>query len=135
MGDSGKVRVYELDHESKMRFLKTHSHNSNGLAMEPGKREENQLKETQSLKQREGSKVDGANPSEAVLGIWVCSVPVWEHQSSAHWARSALLWERPASGARRESEPTGAPVVALLLFGLSGSRCARRGRGPEAVSA
>ena len=36
MGDSGKLRFYELDHESKMRLLKTHSHTSNGLAMEPG---------------------------------------------------------------------------------------------------
>ena len=51
MGDSGKLRFYELDHESKMRLLKTHSHTSNGLAMEPGKREEKQLKETQTLQQ------------------------------------------------------------------------------------
>ena len=34
-----------------MRPLKTHSHTSNGLAMEPGKREEKQLKETQTLQQ------------------------------------------------------------------------------------
>ena len=51
MGDSEKLRFYKLDHESKMRFLKTHSHTSNGLAMEPGTREENQLKETQTLQQ------------------------------------------------------------------------------------
>ena len=51
MGDSGKLRFYELDHESKMRLLKTQSHTSNGLAMEPGKREEKQLKETQTLQQ------------------------------------------------------------------------------------
>ena len=53
MGDSGKLRFYELDHESKMRLLKTHSHTStsNGLAMEPGAREEKQLKETQTLQQ------------------------------------------------------------------------------------
>ena len=49
MGDSGKLRFYELDHESKMRLLKTHSHTSNGLAMQPGKREENKLKEKQTL--------------------------------------------------------------------------------------
>ena len=42
MGDSGKPRFYELDHESKMWLLKTHSHTSNGLAMEPGTREEKQ---------------------------------------------------------------------------------------------
>ena len=49
MGDSGKLRFYEL--ESKMRRLKTHSHTSNGLAMEPGTREEKQLKETKTLQQ------------------------------------------------------------------------------------
>ena len=32
-----------------MRLLKTHSHTSNGLAMEPGTREEKQLKKTQTL--------------------------------------------------------------------------------------
>ena len=46
MGDSGKLRFFELGHESKMRLLKTHSHTSNGLAMEPGTHEEKQLKET-----------------------------------------------------------------------------------------
>ena len=51
MGGSGKLRFYELDHESKMRLLKTHSHTSNGLAMEPGTRREKQLKETQTLQQ------------------------------------------------------------------------------------
>ena len=49
MGDSGKLHFYELDHESKMRLLKTHSHTSKGLVMEPEKREEKQLKETQIL--------------------------------------------------------------------------------------
>ena len=34
-----------------MRLLKTHSHISNRLAMEPGTREEKQLKETQTLQQ------------------------------------------------------------------------------------
>ena len=51
MGDSGKLRFYELDDELKMRLLKTHSHTSSGLAMEPGTREEKQLKETQTLQQ------------------------------------------------------------------------------------
>ena len=51
MGDSGKLRFYELDHESKMRLLQTHSQTSNSLVMEPGKREEKQLKETQTLQQ------------------------------------------------------------------------------------
>ena len=51
MGDSGKLRFNELDHESKMRLLKTHSHTSNGLAMEPETRKEKQLKEVQTLQQ------------------------------------------------------------------------------------
>ena len=51
MGDSEKLRFYELDLESKMRLLKPHSHTSNRLAMEPGIREEKQLKETQTLQQ------------------------------------------------------------------------------------
>ena len=34
LGDSGKVpRLYELDHESKMRLLKTHSHTSDRVAI------------------------------------------------------------------------------------------------------
>ena len=66
MGDSGKLRFYELDHESKMRLLKTHSHTSNRLAMEPGTLEEKQLKETQTLQQGKG------HPSKT------CRVPpVW----------------------------------------------------------
>ena len=34
-----------------MWLINTHSHTSNGLAMEPGKREGKQLKETQTLQQ------------------------------------------------------------------------------------
>ena len=51
IGDSGKLWLYELDHESKMRLLKAHSHISNSPAVEPGKREEKKLKETQTLQQ------------------------------------------------------------------------------------
>ena len=58
MGDSGKLRFYELDHELKMRLFKTHSHASSGLAMEPGTREEKLLKETQTLQQ------DKSHPSK-----------------------------------------------------------------------
>ena len=42
MGDSGKLRFYERDHESKMRLPQTHSHTSNRLAMEPGTRDSSQ---------------------------------------------------------------------------------------------
>ena len=53
MGDLGKLRFYELltGRESKIWLLKTHSHTSSGLAMEPGKREEKQLKKTQTLQE------------------------------------------------------------------------------------
>ena len=51
MGDSEKLLFYELDHKSKMRLLKTHPHTSNRLAMEPGTREEKQLKEIRTLQQ------------------------------------------------------------------------------------
>ena len=51
MGDSGKLWLYESDHESTKRLLKTHSHNSYRMAMEPGTRKEKQLKDTQTLKQ------------------------------------------------------------------------------------
>ena len=51
MGDSGKLRFCELDHESKMQLLKAHSHTSNVLAMEPGTREEKQSKKTETLQQ------------------------------------------------------------------------------------
>ena len=53
MGNPGKLRFYELDHDSKMRLLKTHSHTSNSLAMESGKRQEKQLQETQTLQRGE----------------------------------------------------------------------------------
>ena len=51
---------------------------------------------------REGSKADGANPTEAVLVIWAYDVPVREHR---------------ASGARCESEPTVSRLVSSSLFG------------------
>ena len=46
---------------------------------------------------REGSKADGANPSEAVLGIWACNVPVREHQASAARACNVPFREHQAS--------------------------------------
>ena len=51
MGDSAKCRFYELDHASKMRLRKTNSSTSNSLTMEAGKRDEKQLKETQTQQQ------------------------------------------------------------------------------------
>ena len=51
MGDSRKLRFYELDHESNTRLLKNHSHTSNRLETELGAWEEKQLKETHTLQQ------------------------------------------------------------------------------------
>ena len=65
-GDSGKLRFYQPDHESKLRLLKTHFHTSNGLAMEPGTREEKKLKGTQALQQGK------RHPSKTC-----CVPPVW----------------------------------------------------------
>ena len=66
MEDWGKLRFYELDHESKMWLLKTHSHTANGLTLEPGTREEQQLKETQTLQQGK------SNPSKTyrIPPVW-----------------------------------------------------------------
>ena len=90
MGDSGKVRFYELDHESKMRLLKTHSHTSNGLAMEPGTREEKQLKETQTPQQGK------SHPSKT------CRVPpVW--RGGAKKALEPAAYRRCGGGGRKGS--------------------------------
>ena len=80
MGDSGKLRFYELGHESKMRLLKTHSHTSNGLAMEPGTREEKQLKETQTLQQGKSHpsktcRVPSVSRGEGRNGSRTCRIP------------------------------------------------------------
>ena len=49
-----------------------------------------------------GSNADGANPSEAALGIWACNVPVREHQ---------------ASGSRCGPGPTVTRAVSPSFFG------------------
>ena len=72
----------------------------------------------------EGSEVDGANSSEDVLRIWVCNVPAWAHQSSVLWAFSVFFWERPTSGAQRESETTVVRVAAVSLFGVKSQETA-----------
>ena len=66
---------------------------------------------------REGSKADGTNPSEAVLGIWAYTVPVREHQASAVWACNVPVREHQASGSRHESGPTDSRAASPSLFG------------------
>ena len=67
-GKLGKLRFYEPDHESKMRLLKTHSHNSNRLAMEPETREEKQLKETRTLRQGKRKPIKNLPRAAGVAG-------------------------------------------------------------------
>ena len=100
MGDSGKLRFYELEHESKMRLLKTHSHTSNRLAMEPGTREAKQLKETQTLQQGK------SNPSKP------CRVPsVW--RGGAEKALEPAACRRCVGGGQERlySKPTTNKVL------------------------
>ena len=101
MGDSGKLRFYELDHESKMRLLKTHSHTSNGLAMGPGTREEKQLKETQTLQQ------DKRHPSKT------CRVP-------PVWREGAVNAVEPATyrrcGGEGQQKLYGKPIIEKALW-------------------
>ena len=95
MGDSGKLRFYELDHESKMRLLKTHSHTSNRLAMGPGTREEKQQKETQTLHQ-------GKSPSKT------CRVPqVWRR--GAEKTVEPAAYRRCGGGGGRKGSTANRP--------------------------
>ena len=77
------------------------------------------------------SHTDGANPSVASLGFWVCNVPLWQHQSSALWACSIPL------GNTRPREHDANPNPRFLCRGLltlwrkmatNCSYCARRAR-------
>ena len=101
MGDSGKLLFYELDHESKMRLLKTHSHTSNRLAMEPGTRGDKQLKEAQTLQQGK------SHPSKT------CRVP-------PVWRRAAEKALEPAacrrSGGGEQERLYGKPTTDKVLW-------------------
>ena len=67
IGDSGKLRFYKLDDESKMRLLKTHSHTSNGLAMEPGTRDKT-VERNADPKTRQKSRVKNLPRTVGVAG-------------------------------------------------------------------
>ena len=49
MGNSGKFRFHYLEHESKMRLLKTHSHTSERLDYEARKNAKKIIEETQTM--------------------------------------------------------------------------------------
>ena len=102
MGDSGKLRFYELHHESKMRLLKTNSPTSNGLAMEPGTREEKQLKKAQNLQQGK------SHPSKT------CRVPpVW--RGGGEKALEPAAYRRCGLG-RGQERLYGKPITEKVLW-------------------
>ena len=91
MGESGKLRFYELDHESRMRLLKPHSQTSNGLAMKRRTRKEKHLKETQSLQQGK------SHPSK------YCRVPPVWRGGGAEMALEPVAYRRCSGGSRKVS--------------------------------
>ena len=111
IGDSGKLRFYELDHEPKMRLLNTHSHTSNGLAMEPGTREEKQLKETQTLQQSK------SHPSKTFR-----VPPVW--RGGAEKALEPAAYRRCGGGGRKGStanQPQKSTMTRRALVDMEGN--------------
>ena len=98
-GRFGETPFYELDHESKMRLLKTHSLSSNGLAMEPGKREEKQLKETQTL-QHGKPPIKNLPRTAGVAGRWRTNNALRQTNHRRHYDK--------ANPCRNEGEHTGA---------------------------
>ena len=112
MGDSGKLRFYEIDHESKMRLLKTHSHPSNRLAMEPGTRVEKQLKETQTLQQGK------SHPSTT------CRVPpVWRGggKKGSRTCRMPPVWRGGAGNALRQTNHRRGTMARRALVYMEGN--------------
>ena len=112
IGDSGKLRFYELDHESKMRLLKTHPHTSNGLAMEPGTREEKQSKGTQTLQQ---SKKHAPK---------TCRVPpVWRGRGTkgSRTCRIPPVWRGGAGKALRQTNHRKGTMARRALVDVEGN--------------
>ena len=112
MGDSGKFRSYELDHESEMRLLKTHSHTFNRLAMEPRTRKEKQLKETQTLQQGK------SHPSKT------CRVPpVWRGggRKGSRTCRMPPVWRGGARKALRQTNHRKGTMARRALVDMEGN--------------
>ena len=110
MGYSKKLRFYDLDHESKMRLLKTHSHTSNRLAMEPGTREETQ---TQQQVNSHPSKTCRMPPvwRGKNKGSRICRIsPVWRGGQERLYGKTTtekVLWRgEPSSIWRGTQAPT-----------------------------
>ena len=114
-----------------MRLLKTHSHTSNGLAMEPGTREEKQLKESQTLQQGK------SHPSKT------CRVPEVWRGGGAEKALEPVAYRRcggggqkrlygkPTTGrAPRRGEPSS--IWRGTQARVQGRRTTKPSRGPSA---
>ena len=69
-----------------MRLLKTHSHTSNDLTLEPGTREEKQLKETQTLQQGK------SHPSKTCRVPPVCRCGEGGGRKGSRTCRTPPVW-------------------------------------------
>ena len=97
-----------------MRLFKTHSHTSNGLAMEPGTREEKQSKETHTLQQGK------SHPSKT------CRVPPVS-RGGAEKALEPAAYRRYGGGGQERlySKPTTKRTMARrALVDTEGNTCA-----------
>ena len=95
-----------------MRLLKTHSHTSNGLAIEPGTREEKQLKETQTLQQGK------SHPSKP------CRVPpVWRGggRKGSRTCRIPPVWGGGAGKALRQTNHRKGTMARRALVDMEGN--------------
>ena len=95
-----------------MRLLKTHSHTSNGLAMEPGTREEKQLKETQTLQQSK------SYPSKT------CRVPpMWRGggRKGSRICRIPLVWRGGAGKALQQTSYRKGTMAGRTLVDMEGN--------------
>ena len=112
MGDSGKLQFYELDHESSMRLLKTHSHTFNGLAMEPVPREEKQLKETQTRQQGK------RDPPKTCR-----TPPVWRGggRKGSRTCRIPPVWRGGAGKALRQTNHRNGTLARRALVDMEGN--------------
>ena len=108
MGDSGKIRFYELDHASKMRRLKTHSHTSNRLAMEPGTRRRKAVERNADPTTRQKSPIENLPRAAGMAGGAEKALePAAYHRCGGGGVEKALRQtnQREGTVARRARDP------------------------------
>ena len=76
---------------------------------------------------------DGASLSVASLGIWVCNIPLWEHQSSTLWARSVPF--RNTRPRDHDASPNPRFLASWLLRSLAYNRKKTALTAPEGAGA